>query len=151
MRRDLFDPGHPTMASTFYNIALTHHRDLARPDLAEPLYREAVDICRDGCAKQSLARYVRGWGAALADTGRYAEAERQLDRARTLYVELEAGVDVANTESEQAGVLASTGREKEAASLLRAALPALQAGYAPGHRVPRRAAERLKALEARGF
>jgi serine/threonine-protein kinase len=151
MRRDLFDPRHPKMASALYNIALTHHRDLARPDLAEPIYREAVEACQEGCTAQSLAAFLRGWGGALADTGRFAQAERQLDRARGLYVELKASVDVANTDSERAGVMAATGRPDQAASLLREVIPPLRAGYGPDHRITRRAVERLKALEARGF
>ncbi|MET0553026.1 MAG: serine/threonine-protein kinase [Vicinamibacteria bacterium] len=157
MRRELYGPRHPTVASALYNVALTRHRHLARPDLAEPIYREAVEVCEAGRPAHpspSLAAYLRGWGRALADTGRLPEAERQLDRARILYVELGNGgrtVDVASTESDLAGVLASTGREKQAASMLRTALLELRAEYGAEHRITRRAEERLKALEARGL
>jgi eukaryotic-like serine/threonine-protein kinase len=152
IRRELLGPLHPGVASALNNVATVHDRYLERPDVAVPIYREAVEICeadRTACSRQSLAGYLLGWGGALAYTGRFAEGERQLDRARNLYVELASAVDVALTDSELAGVFAFTGRERQAASLLRRALPAIQAEFPP--QITRRADERLKALEARGF
>jgi len=155
IRRERYGPQHPSLAGALHNVALTH-MELRRPDLAEPIYREAVEICEAGDPAHpcpSLAAYLRGWGRSLAETERFAEAERQLDRARGLYVELtgDGSIDVAITDSERAGVIAATGRQEQAAALLRAALPALRAQYGPEHRITRRANERLKALVARGF
>jgi serine/threonine-protein kinase len=158
MRREVYGAAHPRLASALHNVGVVR-RQLGRADLAEPFYRQAVEVCEAGrpphpCPSPSLAAYLRGWGGCLADIGRLAEAERQLDRARGIYVALAAGertVDLASTDSERAGVFSLTGRRREAAALLRTALPALEDEYGLEHRITRRATERLRALEARGF
>jgi serine/threonine-protein kinase len=156
MRRALLGPRHPALASALYDVAFALHREWKRPDLAEPLYREAVEVFEAGMKagiNPSLGVYLRGWGRALTDTGRAAEAEGVLRRALDLFVHHAAGhdarADVASTQSDLAAALAALGRSGEAIALLTTAEPVLVESYGADHRITRRATALLATLRAK--
>lgn len=155
MLQDLLGPEHPRLAGLLYNLALTHHRDLGRPQEAEALYRQAIEILRNGVGDDhvSLGFFRVGLGSALGELGRHREAEEQLRQALDLFSRLSRGGaegrNAAMAKSELATLFLRQGRVQEAEDLLLPSYRVLKETLGEDHRVTLRAAEALAELQER--
>ena len=152
MQRRLLGTGNPKLAGAIYNLAMVQHRDLRQLESAEALYREAVEVFRDGVGEEhiNMGFFLLGLGGVLNDRGRPEEAEPLLVKALDLFTRLSRGGaegrNAAMVKSELGGVLIKLRRYAEAEELLAACLPVLAEALGDEHRVTRRTRDRLARL-----
>src|SRR5207244_912619 len=80
----VFGPYHPHVALSLTNLA-TLHRIKGNPVAAEPLYRRALEIRRNGDERREVAYISAGLADVVWYRGDDREAETLLRESRTIY------------------------------------------------------------------
>jgi tetratricopeptide (TPR) repeat protein len=130
-------------------------------DEAEKLYRQALELQSQNTDEMPLdfAETLQRFGALLAMTGRYQEAESHFHRARDIQERLATEqsavpvhhLDLARTETSLAGVFSRFARFEEAESLYDAAVARLEKISASCPNVPIYRLALARSLNSRGF
>ena len=116
MNRELLEQGHPVIGLTLYNLANVLLLQRTRPDEAETVAKESVEILAGSLPENhwrlAIAKSV--WGQALLDLGRFDEAEPLVLEAHPL-IETARGKTTASTRESLARVVRlyeQTGRDE---------------------------------------